>query len=146
MHELHRALRTVIWVSSLSASGMLLAEPGPKESAAPPAIARSRMTAVGADTSNTACYFKDGTNITWKWGLTSTNAWYSFSGNWIKTEYTKVEKFKTTVSYNDVYSSCSNSQSYYKVKGNLFAIFAATSNVGSNYTILLGGGDLFPDY
>ena len=127
-----------------------LAGAGPADSDSPPPIAKAAAMAAGAadsESSNTACYFNNNGSITWQWGLKSDNGWYSFTGQWITTAYTKVEKFSTTTTtYDSIYQSCVNSQKYYKVGGQLFAIFAATSGVGNNYPILVGGGDLFPNY
>lgn len=122
----------------------------PQGSDKPPALARA-LAAVGnassgSSTSNTACYFIDKGSVQWKWGLKSNNGWYEFSGDWITTTYTKIEKFKTTVGYDEIYKSCENSKKYYGVTGDLFAIFAATSGAGSNYPIVVGGGELFPLY
>lgn len=118
---------------------------GPKDKASPPELKRS--TGAGASSSYTTCYFRDSKgSISWEWGLKSDNGWYSMSGNWITTSLTKIQKFETTDSYESIYASCENSKKYYKVSGDLFAIFAATSGAGSNYPILVGGGELFSQY
>jgi len=122
---------------------------GPGNSTNPPPISRSTeaMNMAESDSSNTACYFNDDGSISWKWGLKSDNGWYSFTGQWVTTPYTKLTKFSTTTTtYESIYNSCVNSKKYYDVDGELFAIFAATSGIGKNYSILLGGGDLFPNY
>ncbi len=134
----------------LAASTAALAGSGPGDSASPPPMAKAAAvaaTATDSDSSNTACYFNNNGSISWQWGLKSDNGWYSFTGQWVTTPYTKVQKFSTTTTtYDSIYQSCANSQKYYKVDGQLFAIFAATSGAGSNYPILVGGGDLFPNY
>jgi hypothetical protein len=100
-----------------------------------------------ADIQYTTCYFNNNGSITYKWGLTPSSSWYTFTGTWVKTPYTKLDKFKTTVAYQEIYDSCVNSKSYYSVSGELFAIFAAGGwSTDANYPILLGGGELFPEY
>lgn len=137
--------KPIIGMCLLSGSAPLFAESGPEYEESPPASVQSTAS-TASSSSSTACYFNDNGSITWKWGLTSTNAWYYFSGDWVTTDHTKIEKFSTTVSYDEIYQSCMSSQAYYSVPGNLFAIFAATSGIGKNYPILLGGGELFPQY
>lgn len=137
--------KIIIWVYLLSVSASLFAESGPEDSESPPDLLQP-MASTTSGSSSTACYFNDNGSIRWTWGLTSSDAWYYFSGDWVTTGYTKIQKFSTSVSYTDIYQSCMNSKMYYKVSGNLFAIFAATSSSGSNYPILLGGGELFPQY
>ena len=147
----YQATGNVVSVAMLLAfANVALAGSGPGDSDSPPPMMKAAAkagTSAESDSSNTACYFTDNGSITWKWGLNSDNSWYSFAGQWLQTPYTKVEKFSTTsTSYDAIYQSCVNSQKYYGVGGQLFASFAATSGVGSNYPILVGGGDLFPNY
>lgn len=139
-------LKIISCVFLLSSSIPAMADPGPKDSKNPPAFHSSTTSiASGSESSNTACYFNDNGNISWHWGLAPNNSWYSFPGSWITTPYTKIQKFKTSTSYNEIYQSCEQSQKYYKFNGNLFAIFAATSGTGNNYPILLGGAELYPE-
>lgn len=147
----YQATRNVWSVAMLLAiTNAAWAGSGPGDSDSPPPMANAvAMTAeaTDSDSSNTACYFNNNGSVTWQWGLKSDNGWYSFTGQWVTTPYTKLQKFSTTTtSYDSIYQSCVNSQKYYKVDGQLFAIFAATSGAGSNYPILVGGGDVFPSY
>lgn len=135
----------------LAASTSAFSGYGPGDSTSPPPIARAAAATATAETyTYTTCYFIDNKDnkdiITWNWGLKSDNGWYRLTGHWVKTPYTKVEKFSTATTYDSIYQSCMNSQKYYKVGGQLFAIFAADSGSGHNYPILVGGGDLFPNY
>ncbi len=43
-------------------------------------------------------------------------------------------------------AACSQAKTYYKLSGDLFAYFAATSGVGKNYTIISNGVAMFPKY
>ena len=102
--------------------------------------------ALAAD-SNIACYFNNGTSKTWHWGLTSSNAWYSISGEWKTTAYTAHEKFfSNAASLADICAACENSKKYYKETGEVFAIFAATSGLGKNYPLVLKGVQVSPEY
>jgi len=111
---------------------------------------RSEKTVPAAATGSTslACYFQKGNDITWYWGLTSDSAWYALPGNWQKTTYTKLEKFFSTAAQSDITTACSNSSTYYGLVGySLLGAFAAQSNVGSNYPIVIGGNtELWPQY
>lgn len=104
-------------------------------------------TAKAADSSNVACYFRrnDG-STSWHWGLTSSNAYYSFSGEWRSTANTKIKKFFSTTEYSSICDACENSKAYYKEPGIVYAMFAATSNAGSNYPIILGDNEISPLY
>ena len=102
--------------------------------------------AAQADTSNVACYFNDRATITWQWGLNENNSWYEVSGDWKKTEYTKVTKFFSKTTPAAAKTACANAKKYYKEKGRLLAIFAATSTVGHNYPLVLNGTEVYPDY
>lgn len=96
-------------------------------------------------TSNVACYFADGNKVTWQWALNSDNSYFKFKGDWKKTRFTKIERFESTASYDTLCSACANAKVYYKVKGELLGTFAATSNTGSNYPIVLNGVVVSPD-
>lgn len=140
---LHHARQAILIASLLGSTSLAQAEPGPANAAQP---AQLSMAAELTD-SYTTCYFNNNGSITWKWGLTASNGWYKFKGTWIKTKYTNgINKFSTTTSYSEIYQSCVNSQAYYNVSGNLFAIFTALSNTGDNYPIVVGGGELYPLY
>lgn len=102
---------------------------------------------VDATTSYASCYFRTSSgSTTWQWALTVTDAYYTFPGDWITTPHTGIEKFKTTTSYEDLYDACQYSKIYYGVNGTLYSIFAATSSIGYNYPIVVGGAELFPLY
>ena len=110
------------------------------------------LSALAADdkekSSSVACYFNNGKAITWRWGLTTANkeSFYSFPGEWKKTEYTKQKKFFSPVSYAAVFDSCTNAKKFYKEEGAVFAMFAAVSDTGANYPIVLGGTELYPNF
>ncbi len=93
-----------------------------------------------------ACYFNDNGKVAWRWGLTPSNDYFSFGGEWKKTPYTKLEKFVSSTPYPAISAACAQAQSYYGQPGTLFAVFAATKNIGSNYPIVMGGNELFPLY
>lgn len=107
--------------------------------------AKVMKAANSAETSYVACYFrKDDGSISWQWGLTGTNAYYSFTGEWKKTAHTKITKFFSSVDYSSLCDACTNAKSYYKESGTVFAMFAATTNAGSNFPIILGGNEISP--
>ena len=82
------------------------------------------------------CYFKDGGNRVWKWGLNSDNSWFVIRGHWDKNRDTGNWKFYSDTPKNEVKSSCDNSQKYYNVPGKIDGIYAAMSNVGNNYDLV----------
>ena len=138
-------LSLVVLSCLLTAKSFQSKNRGPAVSANPPELPKG--AASSPDSTYTACYFRDSNGkVSWQWGLKSDNQWYSLSGQWIKTEFTKLEKFETTESYASIYDSCENSKNYYKVSADLFAIFAANKGAGYNYPIVVGGGELFPLY
>jgi len=103
--------------------------------------------AAASGTSYVACYFRKPDNsVAWQWGLTNNNAYFQFVGTWADTPYTKLKKFSSTALYEDLCAACAAAKTYYKQEGEVFAMFAATTNAGSNYPILLGGNELFPIY
>ena len=130
------------------------AQPRPLESSAAQSVeapaqpeAAAAAAAAAAATSNVACYFrKDDGTVSWQWGLTGSNAYFSFQGQWRKTDHTKIQKFFSTAEYSDICDACKYAQAYYKETGNLFAIFAATSGAGYNYPVVLGGNEISPLY
>lgn len=134
---------------AMAASAPVLAATGPANSKNPPTIAIKEKAEAGSGSSYAACYFKlaDG-NVKYYWGLSADNSWYSFSGDWIKTPHTKLEKFAAASDVTDenLKAACQRSKEYYKVNGDMLAIFAAAKSGGYNYPILLGDRELYPRY
>ncbi|UXI67526.1 hypothetical protein [Tahibacter amnicola] len=98
-------------------------------------------------TTSLACYFQKGTDIKYEWGLTSNSEWYQLPGQYQTTTYTKLQKFFSTASTNDITTACNNAQVYYKLVGyTMFAAFAASSGAGSNYPIVINNTELYPQY
>lgn len=146
-------IKGIVLVCLVCASAPLLADQGPNDDANPPALKRTATAATATATATagstytyTTCYFMDGSTVNWHWGLNDKNGWFNLTGDWVTTQFTKLTKFKTSEVYDKIFNSCVQTQAYYKIKGNLFAIFAADYNGGSNFPILLGGGELFPVY
>ncbi|QND85770.1 hypothetical protein [Chromobacterium vaccinii] len=141
MTRLSKTIKAALLFSLATFAGLSAAASGPNDQTAP-------SQAAGSDVSYVACYFNNNNNVTWKWGLTPANDWYSFSGAWFKTPYTKLEKFRAnSATHSDLRDACENAKKYYKVQGELFALFAATSSTGSNYPILLANNvELYPQY
>lgn len=104
------------------------------------------MPRLAAGSSYIACYFGDASTYQWKWALAPDNGWYSVAGDYNKSQFTKIERFVTSTSQNDIVNACAQSKAYYKVTGNLFAAFAATQGAGYNYPILSNGAILYPQY
>ena len=145
MNNMKFTLKSIIWMYLLCVSAPLLAEPGPENSESPLASLQSAVS--GTPTlSSITCYFNNKGEITWRWGLKSNYAYYYITGDWMKTKYTKLEKFNTSASFDDIHLACMNAKVYYKESGELFAIFTAKNRIGYNYTILPGGNELFPEY
>jgi len=101
---------------------------------------------LAAGSSYVACYFGDASNYQWNWALTPANGWYSMSGDFNKSQFTKIERFVTATSKSDVETACAQSKAYYRITGNFFAAFAATKSAGYNYPILSNGTILYPQY
>jgi hypothetical protein len=101
---------------------------------------------LAAGSSYVACYFGDASNNQWNWALTPANGWYSLSGDYNKSQFTKIERFVTTASQSDIATACAQSKAYYKITGNFFAAFAATKAAGYSYPILSNGTYLYPQY
>lgn len=142
---------------SLSVAVAALAAPDPAPAPQKPAVTESRPTSHGPgqqelaqpsiDRTYVVCYFKTAQSSTWRWALESPyrEQWYTIPGNWSKTPFTKLEKFFTgSVKESDLDEACGNAKAYYRIPDPLFAIFAATSNTGSNYPIVLSGTELYP--
>jgi hypothetical protein len=104
------------------------------------------MPKLAAGSSYIACYFGDASNSQWHWALAPNNGWYSVAGDYNKSQFTKIERFVTSTSQNDIVDACARSKAYYKITGNLFAAFAATRAAGYNYPILSNGTILYPQY
>ena len=101
----------------------------------------------GGDTSNVACYFdmRDG-NIKWKWALREDDSWFGMRGEWKTTKYTKIQKFFADIGEGEMAAACGHAKRYYELDGELMAFFAATSSMGSNYPIVTGGRELYPNF
>jgi hypothetical protein len=98
-----------------------------------------------AETSSLRCYFRKGTETTWGWGVTNGNAWFTMSGTWSKTPYTKLEKFFTAATLADMNTAAENALRYYKLVGyTLVGFFAATQAIGYDYPIVSNGTELYP--
>lgn len=106
------------------------------------------VPAVAAGSTALVCYFQKGSDVTWKWGLTSDSGWFSLPGEWQTTQYTKLQKFFSTASQSAVTTACSNSATYYGLVGyTVMAAFAADMSAGYNYPIVVGGNtELYPQY
>lgn len=94
---------------------------------------------------NITCYFKNGARP-WEWGLTPNNQYYTFSGDWKTTQYTKLQKFFTSVDQGQLTTACSQADAYYQNGGSLVAYFSASKSGGYNYPIVLGDTELYPGY
>jgi hypothetical protein len=101
---------------------------------------------LAAGSSYVACYFGDASNNQWHWALNSASGWYSISGDYNKSQFSKIERFVTTASQSDIATACAQSKAYYNIPGNFFAAFAATQAAGYNYPILSNGTYLYPQY
>jgi len=100
----------------------------------------------GPNASSVACYFGTLGSHTWQWGLQSDNGWYYMNGHWSTTQMTKTQKFFTDVPQSDIVAACENAKRRHKIQQPLFAAFAATSSLGSNYPIVSQGKQLYPSY
>ena len=100
-----------------------------------------------ATTTSLACYFINGSNVTWYWGLNNDNSYYKLNGSWGTTPYTKLTKFFTSTNSSDIGNAAQNAKNYYNLGSySLFAIFAADSSSGYNYPVVANGQELYPDY
>jgi|GEM_PF-4393284 len=100
----------------------------------------------GPNSSSVACYFGTLGSHRWEWARQSNNDWFSMTGHWSTTELTKAHKFFTNAPQSEIVAACENARRYNKIQQPLFAAFAATSGVGSNYAIVSQGVQLFPPY
>jgi len=101
----------------------------------------------GLGTTFLACYFrKSNGDVEWHWGLNSDNSYYKLSGDWFTTPYTKLQKFQTFTSVENIQRAANTAQAYYKLtEAVLIGIFAADKNAGYNYPIVLSGSELYPE-
>lgn len=102
---------------------------------------------VGLSTTSLACYFRKANgSVEWQWGLNSDNSYYKLNGDWLTTRYTKLQKFVTYTSVEDIQRAASAAQAYYKlVDAVLIGIFAADKSTGYNYPIVVAGNELYPE-
>lgn len=99
----------------------------------------------GTTTTSIACYFSNGQNATWQWGLNADNSYYSLRGYWIKTPHTALTKFVTDTSQDEMARAAQQAIDYYKLGGyHLVAILAADKTAGFNYPIIVGEAELYP--
>ena len=91
--------------------------------------------ALANTTTSVACYFTNGSDRTWKWGLNPSSGWYQLNGRWDTKDGITV--FRTNTSRNEIRESCKKSRQYYNLNGySIDRIYAADSSVGKNYQIL----------
>jgi len=113
-----------------------------------PSIAEAPRPAgapAATDTSSLRCYFRKGSEMTWGWGVTNNNAWFSMSGTWTKTPITKLQKFFTATHQSEMNTAAENALRYYKLVGyTLVGFVAATSSAGYDYPIVSNGTELYP--
>lgn len=101
----------------------------------------------GTTTTSLACYVQNGSKVTWQWGLNDDNSYYALSGYWITTPHTRLTKFVTDTSEDEMVAAANNAIKYYNLAGyTLLAIFAADKSAGYNYPIIVGEDELYPTY
>ena len=141
------SIRIVLFLSvaALIHAPAFAQNPGP---ASPDEPTPASAPVVSATTTSLACYFSKADHSvrsTWQWGLSPGNQWYQLTGSWETTPYTKLTKFFTDKPTAELNEACKRSKNYYKLHGyDMFAYFAADSNIGYNYPIVSGGVELFP--
>ncbi len=102
---------------------------------------------LGGQTTSLACYLRNGTDEKWQWGLNNDNSWYKLNGSWHTTPYTKLTKFLTDTSENEIIGAAKNAIRYYEMAGyEVVAVVAADKKAGYNYPIVVGDKELFPKY
>jgi hypothetical protein len=118
-------LKTILLTGALTTSGTLL-----------------------ADIAYPNCYFNNNGSVSSYWGLNPNNSWYSFSGTNFTTPYSNMQKFSTSTPYSDLVAACQQAKIYYNLPNasTLFAIFAKYQSLDNNRPIVVGGGELFPQY
>jgi hypothetical protein len=99
----------------------------------------------GTTTTSLACYLQTGSGVTWQWGLNADNSYYALHGYWATTPYTKLTKFVTDTSPDELLAAANRAIEYYKLAGSsVLGIFAADSSAGYNYPIIVGDSLLYP--
>lgn len=99
----------------------------------------------GATTTSIACYIQKGNDVTWYWGLNNDDSYYQLNGFWITTQYTKVQKFVTDTSPEEMLAAAANALKYYnKTDYSVIAVFAADKSGGYNYPIVVGDSTWYP--
>jgi hypothetical protein len=98
-------------------------------------------------TTSVACYLRNGTDVTWQWGLNDDNSWYVLNGQWITTPYSGLTKFVTSAGQGDLVAAANNAIRYYQRTGyTVEAVLAADSSSGYSYPIVSNGLQLFPRF
>ena len=97
-------------------------------------------------TTSVVCYFQQGNNRLWKWGLNANNVSYVLNGSWAKTQYTRIDYFPTPTTAGTIRESCMLSGRYYfpNQRFTVDGIYAANSSVSYNYPIYTPAGQLRP--
>lgn len=92
----------------------------------------------------TTCYFDDGKNVAWDWGVTKSGTYYYLNGAWKKTRLIGETKYFSEDSVEDMKASCQNIKDQKKIKGELLAVFASGGTY--NYYIIQDGEELYPTF
>jgi hypothetical protein len=101
----------------------------------------------GTTTTSVSCYVSNGSNATWQWALNDDSSWFELTGYWITTPYSKLTKFVTDTSLDDLLTAANKAISYYNLTGYaVVALFAADKSAGYNYPIIVGSAELYPTY
>ncbi|MBK1987656.1 hypothetical protein A0J48_008925 [Sphaerospermopsis aphanizomenoides BCCUSP55] len=92
--------------------------------------------ALAQTTTYVTCYFSNGNQRTWQWGLNPASNWYVLNGRWDRS-HGGITRFVTNTSKHEIIESCRKSQQYYNLNGyRIEGIYAANSSAGSNYEIV----------
>jgi hypothetical protein len=84
-------------------------------------------------------------DVTWYWGLNNDNSYYQLNGFWITTQYTKLQKFVTDTSPEEMLAAAQNALKYNnKTDYSVIGVFAADKNAGYNYPIVVGDSTWHP--
>jgi hypothetical protein len=101
----------------------------------------------GTTTTSLACYVRNGSSVTWQWGLNNDNSYYALNGYWITTPNTRLTKFVTDTDEDELVAAANNAIKYYNLAGyTVLALFAADKSAGYNYPIIVGDSELYPTY
>ena len=97
-----------------------------------------------ADTTYLTCYYNGDSK--WEWGLSDEGKYQKITGQWYETRNTKIDQFHVTSSWpkERLVQVCKTTLEQKGIYSSLSGIYAANSNVGSNYAIIVNGQELKP--